>query len=515
MEKSTKPNYLDILYIAIRDVLKNWLVIISIAFLLSVLAGMVAAETYEPIYVSRCTMIVSAKDSGIGTYGNTKETQRLTDTIKAVMDNSILKQQVAEELDMKKFDATLSINVLADTNLLEVSVSSDTPYSSFMLLNTLLDMFPEFSVDTLPDIVLDVFEDPNFPSAPSNPPNFTRMRTAVFFISAAVLFIIMLLFFIYQDTVKNERDASEKLDAKLLGVLYHEHPYRNIKAFVLRKKKRMLMTAPAVSFGFGETIKKIRTNLIYFCDKHEGNVALVTSYGKKEGKSTIAANLAFSLAQRNKRVLLISGKASEDVLPEILGLQLPEDTDTVSDIEDMIYTKENSYLSLMNNPEKNPLGISFSEFISSDEFSRFMQDAREEYDYIIIDGPCTKNSADTEILAKLSDFSLLVVKQNQSKIPFINDTIDLLNRYSQGLAGCVFNDVYSSSSVINIGYGYGYGYGGYSYGSYGRYGKYGKYSRYGGYGKYGAYGRYGAYGKHRSSKSSQDRAKHYTKRDSK
>ena len=57
------------------------------------------------------------------------------------------------------------------------------------------------------------------------------------------------------ETVKNEWDTADKLDAKLIGIVYHESPYRNLKARLLRKKKRMLSGAASVSFGFSETIK--------------------------------------------------------------------------------------------------------------------------------------------------------------------------------------------------------------------------------------------------------------------
>ena len=102
-------------------------------------------------------------------------------------------------------------------------------------------------------------------------------------------------------------------------------------------------------------------------------------------------------------------------------------------------------------------------------------------DYIIIDGPSAKGRADAEVLARLADFSLLVVKQNSSKVPYINDMIDMLNSYGKGVLGCIFNDVFSGGMVISSGYGYGYGYGhGYGYGRY-------RYGKYYGYGKYQSY----------------------------
>lgn len=116
-----------------------------------------------------------------------------------------------------------------------------------------------------------------------------------------------------------------------------------------------------------------------------------------------------------------------------------------------------------------------TEFLGSQRFAEFLNHMREEMDFIIIDGPAAKGRADAEVLARRADFSLLVVKQNYTKVPYINDTIDMLDRYGHGLAGCVFNDVLVSGAVFSSGYGYGYGYGKYRYGKYHGYGKYHSY----------------------------------------
>lgn len=120
-----------------------------------------------------------------------------------------------------------------------------------------------------------------------------------------------------------------------------------------------------------------------------------------------------------------------------------------------------------------------TEFLGLQRFAEFLNHMREEMDFIIIDGPAAKGRADAEVLARRADFSLLVVKQNYTKVPYINDTIDMLDRYGHGLAGCVFNDVLVSGAVFSSGYSYGYGYG-YGYGKY-------RYGKYHGYGKYYSY----------------------------
>ncbi|MBQ4569460.1 MAG: AAA family ATPase [Ruminococcus sp.] len=505
MENNNKPKYLDIAYVVLRDILKNWIAIVCIALSAAIFAYISAALCYVPRFTSRCTMIVSAKVNNTGVYTDTTETEKLTDTIKAVLTSTVLKKKTAEHVGMDSFDGTINVNVIPTTNLLEISVNSPNPHTSFTLLKTLLEIYPEMSTDILGDIVMEIFEEPSFPSSPSNPFKFNRNISLSVLISSIAIILFAALYSYLLDTVKDEYDATEKLDTKLLGITYHETTYKNLKARLLRRKKRLLIGAPSVSFGFNETIKKIRTNIGYYRENHGGKILLVTSYAQGEGKSTIAANLAQASAQRHQKVLLISGSPSTSALLDLFNVTLPEEflNKKKSVLEDYIYTHKNGKLDILINTYDHMYTTNFSDFITQNEFASFIEEAKDKYDLVVIDGPSAQSSADTEVFARLADFSVLVVKQHCSKTPLLNDTIDTLNKYNNGLAGFIFNNVHSSATVINIGYGYGYGhkidygYGRYGkYGRYGSYGRYGKYSKYGKYGNYGNYGRYGAYYQH-------------------
>lgn len=519
METTNKPRNLDTIYIVLRDVLKNWFPILCVALSAMFVSYIVASATYTPNYASKCTMVVSAKANNTGVYADTNETEKLTDTITAVMESTVLKDKIAESLGLPYFSGGIRTKVVTGTNLIEVTAKAYNPKIAFTVLNVLIDIYPEFSRDILGDIVIEVYEEPNLPSAPSNPFQYKKIALLSALVGAAVIVLITAVHSFLLETVKNEWDASDKLDAKLLGVVYHESAYRNLKARLLRKKKRLLSGAASVSFGFSETLKKIRTNIGYFQEKNGGKAILVTSYDKKEGRTTIAVNLAHTFTQKKQKVLLVSGNEDISDMLALLNIELPSEflEKEKQSVEDRVFTKENSLLSIIADTSTNSSFIGYSDFLASPEFAHFMQQAKVEYDIIIVDGPCANRNAATEIFAQLCDFSVLVVKQNYTKVPYINDTIDMLNNYNKGLAGYIFNDVYSSATVINVGYGYGYG--GYSYGSYGKYvgyGKYGKYGRYGRYGKYGGYGGYGGYGAYSSEKSSDEktnsRRKHESKR---
>ena len=85
------------MYNVVRDVLKNWWVILFIAISVSLLTYIGAAWMYHPTYTSSTTFVVSAKGSSTGAYANQSQTEKLTDTFQSVMNSQILKKKVSED----------------------------------------------------------------------------------------------------------------------------------------------------------------------------------------------------------------------------------------------------------------------------------------------------------------------------------------------------------------------------------------------------------------------------------
>ena len=205
--------------------------------------------------------------------------------------------------------------------------------------------------------------------------------------------IALLALMSYQkDNVKSEEEVTEKLDTTVFGTLNHEASYRNLKARLKRQKKKILITEPAVSFGFVETIKKMRTKLLYYRSKNQDKVLLVTSTMKKEGKTIVAANLALAMAQRGKKVLLIEGDMRKSSLAAFLNVDVPEGAgfseQIGNNLESLIFKMPDKSLYLLPN---NVVHKHSTEFLGSKKFDEFLQRMREKMDFIIIDGPAAKS----------------------------------------------------------------------------------------------------------------------------
>ena len=434
-----------------HDVLKNLWVAVLVGISVAFLAYAGTYITYHPQYVSQTTFVVSARGSNTGAYANLSQTQRLAEVFQTVLDSDVLKKLVAEQLEMDSFDGTVNVSIVPETNLLSVSVTADSPTTAFQLLNTMLEQYPTVSQNVLGEVVLEVFEDPSYPSAPSVSFQGNEMMKRGFLIGTGAMIVLFALLSYFKDTVKNEKEVEVKLDTTLYATVYHERKYKNLKSLLKREKKKIWITEPSVSFGFGETIKKIRTKLLYHQKKTKAKILVVSSAGPQEGKTTIAVNLAAAFAQYPRKVLLIEGNLRNNGLREYLGL----DASGVKSwgacaaekgkLSDTVHFCEQLGFHVMVNDEKVTHSM---EIISSSAVTKFLDRMKEEMDIIIVDAPHVKGRADTEMWLRRADISLLVVRQNKTLAKYINDSIDILEGYDSKLVGCVFNDVPGRSGIL-------------------------------------------------------------------
>ena len=85
----------------------------------------------------------------------------------------------------------------------------------------------------------------------------------------------------------------------------------------------MLITNPARSFLYVESLKRIASRVRGRLDRKGGKVLLVTSVAENEGKSTVAVNIALALAQKRERVVLIDGDLRRPSLYKLLSKKVP------------------------------------------------------------------------------------------------------------------------------------------------------------------------------------------------
>ena len=196
-------------------------------------------------------------------------------------------------------------------------------------------------------------------------------------------------------------------------------------------------------------------------DRNHYRVLLVTSVAEHEGKSTVAANIALSLAETGANVLLIDGDFKRPTLYKMFELEANDVPDLPAMMKDnfsldTVKRFKDSSLYLMVNKKST---TSLDEFMGKDTLDATLQACKNWFNYIIIDSAPAGVVTDTEELAQHTDSSLLVIRQDVVPVRSINDTIDMLNNTKGKVIGCVLNDAkgHGSSGTSHYGYGYGYG----------------------------------------------------------
>lgn len=225
------------------------------------------------------------------------------------------------------------------------------------------------------------------------------------------------------------------------------------------------------SYTKTESLRALKTNL-QFCGDDIKTI-LFTSSVPDEGKSTVTFDLARSLTESGKSVLLID----TDMRKSVLAGRLRAKTVSKKEIQGLSHylsgqKKLTEVLYATQIPKlfmifAGPSVPNPTEILEKKYFEELMEFARQQFDYVLIDCAPIGAAIDAAIVAKYCDGAVLVVAQGVATSRMINSVKKQLEASGVRILGAVLNKVKMENS--HYGKYYGRYYGSY-YGSY--YGNY-------------------------------------------
>ena len=457
--------------VVVRNVLRQWLLIVLAALMVGVGAYIYTDAAYQPIYRTNTIFVVTTRGSATTVYNNLTSTTSLASLFTELMNSSLMRKTIAEKMGVPAFEGTIDTTVITNTNLINVTVSAADPRTAFLVAQTLIEHHETLTYEVVDGIVLEVLQGPAVPMAPANYLNAANKMKQMMLLAAVATAVLLAMISYMRNAVRSGAEARAKLDCDYLGELPHEKKYKTLFARLKRKKTIVLINNPVASIRFVESVRKLRRRVEQRMDG--GKVLMVTSLLENEGKSTVAANLALAMEQKHKRVLLIDCDMRKPACHAILeypafdtGVKEVLQGAAEPDSAVLQYQKTDMYVLL---GKKGSTDI--NNLINSQQMRRLLDWARENFDFVVLDLPPVSAALDAEAMTGLADACLLVVRQNAAVAPALNKAIASLDGHKAKLLGCVMSNVYTTRLSSGGGYGYGYGYGGYKkYGHYGNYG---------------------------------------------
>lgn len=290
---------------------------------------------------------------------------------------------------------------------------------------------------------------------PENPAKPNKKRNILLALVLGLFGGVGLAFFLeYLDnTVKSPEDIEERFDVPVIGVIA-----------VVKDQKETIVDSVIKSSAsmLSESFKSLRTSIFLSSAEKHPKTLLVTSMAPGEGKSSICACLAASVARTGKKTLLIDADMRRPVqhnnfiLENASGLSSFLAGVTTTDV----LQKGSVDVDHLDIVTSGPVPPNPSELLSSERMGKMIRELSEVYDMIIIDSPPIVSVSDPLILSKHVQGVILVTWAGKTTYDAVHKGLKLFKEMSTPLIGLVLNRFDARKS------GYHYGYGGYGYGDY-------------------------------------------------
>lgn len=269
--------------------------------------------------------------------------------------------------------------------------------------------------------------------------------------------------FLYEyldDTIKSTEELEELFGVPVLGVIpYHDPSGDGVRKLVVADGKGTSHEA--------EAYRMLRNALGFINFEHDITSILVTSAAPEEGKSTVAANLAASLAQAGSKVAFIECDFRRPTAQQFFNVN------NMIGLSDVLLGT-NSLKAALQRPRDDELLVltagkmppNPAELLGSERMQELVASLKDWADWVIIDTPPLLAVSDAAAMSRWADGVLLVSRAGHATRNAARRSGDQLESVGARVVGVVGTMSLEERAARKGYYGYGYSYGGYGYGDY-------------------------------------------------
>jgi capsular exopolysaccharide synthesis family protein len=383
------------------------------------------------------------------------EIERLQGTLRADYEAAVRNEHLLEDALLGQQDAVSDLNRRAiDYKILKRQVDTERD-----IYKTLLQRLKEVEVsESIKASNIHVLDMAERPFGPDRPRPLRNLLLALFVgLSGG---IALAFFQEYLDSsIKSPEDVERHLHLATLGA---------VPLLRVRRGQRVVPEMVAVhdaASASAEAMRTLRASLFLSTASGPPQRLLVTSARPEEGKTCVSVNLAVTLAQMGKRVVLIDTDLRRPRLHRIFEREIAPGLTTYltggADIASLIQPAFPDQVPTLDLVVSGPVPPNPVELVDSREMMLLLDELSRSYDFVIADGPPSLGFADVPLLSRLMGGILLVVKCGVTPRKVVKQAAAYLTRLRARVLGVVLNQVAEGR------------HGDYSYYSYYQYSSYG------------------------------------------
>ena len=432
----------------------------------------------DPVYQSEGLLLVASPQLQAATmYEDVLTMERQAKTFTEMIKALPILQEISTKLSISVKDLGRNFDAvpLKDTQLIYMTYTDTSPTEAQSILNTIAEYSSAYisnlyygntTNQALGRVV--VFQKGSLPEIPISPR--LLLNTIVAFVLALVLgVVIAFLRDYFDDTLKTEESVKKYMnDLPVLGAIpvipKNNKVFMNNGQISLARNSTKDQNAPSLAVlgnpksAPAEGFRTLRTNIQFLSADHPLRSLVFTSSSPSEGKTTISANIAASIAQMGQRVVLIDADLRRPYVHKLFGLSaLPGLSNyLVGKAELQMILKKTSVpnLQVISSGALPPMP---AELLASAKMQALLQELKAQFEMVILDVPPAIAVTDASLVGKIADGVIVVIACGKTKREQARATIQTLAKAGITPLGVIMN-------LVDRRKGYGYYY--YYYRSY-------------------------------------------------
>ena len=432
----------------------------------------------KPKYEATATVIVSSDKSNANLPGEVATNKNLIDTYTQVVKShrvlDKVKSDMNTELSYSDMLGMVEVSAIKGTEIINITTTDRDAEFATKMTNKIAEHFVKEIAKIYNDRNINVLDSAVTPTEPANI-KIVRQEIIAFAAGLIVSVSILFLVFYFDRSVKTSEQAESQLHLPVIGKIHmidaeKERLKRRQRALALKAKKESKEDDSAENAEntenedeiseedlsselilknnpksiISEDFRTVRTSLDFSLVGKNNNSLVLTSTVPNEGKSFVSANLAIAFANTGKKVLLVDADMRLGRQHEIFELSNQAGlsnllVETAGDrLRKYIQKTEIENLSVVTRGVTPP---NPAELIDSKQMEKFIATVKSKYDYVIIDSAPVYNLADSLIISKKADRTMIVCRANKTNIDHVKDGLKSLQAIDANIAGVILNQI--------------------------------------------------------------------------